>query len=395
MKAEKNIPLKFKVSKLGAVEQGKFVQKPLTIFCGPNNSGKTWTMYSLYHFYTWLENLHQYEQKHEKSLFGTSMANFNKGVSDTLDRAFNIQEGSLTDATFEIQASEEDWERLKKEDSKDIFLMPAERSGLNLIYRELGTHRTKLLHHASKKNVDLKKLLRNVIHSPYAEPIADYIDWLFRLPEYKGSKGLLFKEYALELTRTLAGGAYKVDFNDESIKFRPHKKRGVSTKGALLGLHECSSAAKSLFGLWFYLKYQAKKDDVLMIDEPELNIHPENQRKVARLLARLVNAGLNVVISTHSDYIVREFNSLIMLSQAQGKGLLKKHKYKENEVLTEAQIGAYLFDKGKIEPFEVNKTDGIYATTFDQVIDDLNKVNNDIYYELKRQADEKRTSKNV
>ena len=37
-----------------------------------------------------------------------------------------------------------------------------------------------------------------------------------------------------------------------------------------------------------------------MIDEPELNIHPANQRHIARLLARLVNAGMSVVISTHA-----------------------------------------------------------------------------------------------
>ena len=88
-----------------------------------------------------------------------------------------------------------------------------------------------------------------------------------------------------------------------------------------MGLHSASSTVKSLFGLWFYLENQAKKGDVLMIDEPELNIHPENQRKIARVLAMLVNAGLNVVVSTHSDYIVRELNSLIMLSGDKGKKL--------------------------------------------------------------------------
>ncbi len=42
--------LTFDVSNLGSVRSGSFALKPLTIFCGPNNSGKTWTMYSLYHF---------------------------------------------------------------------------------------------------------------------------------------------------------------------------------------------------------------------------------------------------------------------------------------------------------------------------------------------------------
>ena len=87
-----------------------------------------------------------------------------------------------------------------------------------------------------------------------------------------------------------------------------------------------------------------------MIDEPELNIHPENQRKIARLLASLVNAGLNVVISTHSDYIIREFNSLIMLNLDTDKKLRKEHKYRDDEILQVEQVGAYLFDKQTVTP---------------------------------------------
>ena len=32
--------LKFQVKNLGVIKAGEFVQKPLTLFCGPNNSGK-------------------------------------------------------------------------------------------------------------------------------------------------------------------------------------------------------------------------------------------------------------------------------------------------------------------------------------------------------------------
>ena len=156
-----------------------------------------------------------------------------------------------------------------------------------------------------------------------------------------------------------------------------------------MGLHITSSTVKSLFGLWLYLEYQARQGDILMIDEPELSMHPENQIKIARFLVRLVNAGLKIVISTHSDYIIREFNSLIMLSQDNTTELRKKHRYKENEILKPDQVGAYLFDKQKITPFEITPDDGIYATTFDEVIQKLNTVNNDIYYDLREGGVEK------
>ena len=151
-----------------------------------------------------------------------------------------------------------------------------------------------------------------------------------------------------------------------------------------MGLHMTSSAVKSLFGLWFYLEHQAAAGSVLMIDEPELNIHPANQRQLARLLARLVNAGLFVVISTHSDYIVREFNSLIMLNQPAGKSLRRKHRYRDDEILDPDMIGAYLFDEETITEFKITQEDGIHATTFDEVITLMNTVNNDIYFSSRR-----------
>ncbi len=125
-----------------------------------------------------------------------------------------------------------------------------------------------------------------------------------------------------------------------------------------------------------------------MIDEPELHIHPENQTEMARLLARLVNAGLRVVFSTHSDYIVRELNSLIMLHQQGAEDLMKEHRYEAGEILDPEKVGAYLFDNQTISPLEIFKEDGIYATTFDKVIAKQEKSNDDIYYTMQERRDE-------
>ena len=70
----------------------------------------------------------------------------------------------------------------------NTFLLPAERAGLNLFYRELGTRRTALLHHASRESIDLHELLRDVIQSRYALPIADYINWLNQLGTSKRAR---------------------------------------------------------------------------------------------------------------------------------------------------------------------------------------------------------------
>lgn len=379
--------LTFQIHNLGVIKKGEFTQKPLTIFCGPNNSGKTWVMYSLYHCHVYMahhKRRNQKVEKQEEKALELSLAGFNEELSAELVDVFNTSAALLEDARFCLAGFDEVRFRAFLDSSVSTsvpFLMPAERSGLHLFYRELSTRRAALLHHASKDNIDLNELLKDVIRSRYALPIAHYINWLNELTEIQRGVAGPFHKHALQLQKQLANGTYKVERRSGDIQFKPYQKKhdGIATQR--MGLHMTSSTVKSLFGLWFYLENQAQPGDLLMIDEPELNVHPENQRHIARLLARLVNAGLRVVISTHSDYIVREFNSLLMLGQDNGE-LRKKHGYREDEVLNVEQVSACLFDDQSITPFEISPEDGIYATTFDTVIEDLNRVNDDIHYSL-------------
>ena len=374
----------FRVRNMGSIREGRFTLKPLTIFCGPNNSGKTWVMYSLYHCCQLLNNLIQATDDDKPDL-----EEFNDLMADTLTGLFNTSPEVTKGARFEIEdASVLDHIDTPGLDEADIFLMPAERNGLHLFFRELSTRRTALLHHASKENINIGELLRDVMRSRYAIPIAEYIDWLNNMDAMHNLKSDAFHTHAEQLKKDLAGGAYRVDPRTGSIEFKPYQVRRDGRSTTPMGLHMTSSTVKSLFGLWYYLEHQARPGAMLMIDEPELNIHPSNQRKIARLLAKLVNAGLNVTISTHSDYIVREFNSLIMLGQDKNGKLRKKHRYDAHEVLKREQVGAFLFDSQTIEAFEITPEDGIYATTFDEVITELNAVNDDIYYSLREQMSE-------
>lgn len=266
---------------------------------------------------------------------------------------------------------------------RNVFLMPAERNGLHLFYRELASRRAALLHHASKKDKDINigELIQDVMASRYAQPIADYIDWLNDLPEVRKKKKGPFHDLAEEVKKII-GGRYEVSAEGD-ISFTPRKiQRGASQSPPKLDLHLTSSTVKSLFGLWAYLEFDAQPGDVLMIDEPELNLHPANQRLMARLLARLVNADLRVVVSTHSDYLVREINSLIMLSrpgpvQAQ---LMQQYGYQAEELLEPGKAAAWLFHERSIQLMEIDAVEGIAAQTFDEQIHSLNDTSDGIYY---------------
>lgn len=48
----------------------------------------------------------------------------------------------------------------------------------------------------------------------------------------------------------------------------------------------------------------AQRGDVLVIENPEMDLHPRGQTELTNLLARVANAGVQVVIETHSDHVV-------------------------------------------------------------------------------------------
>jgi predicted ATPase len=119
-----------------------------------------------------------------------------------------------------------------------------------------------------------------------------------------------------------------------------------------LEVHLTASLVKCLSNIVFYLHHLAKPNDWIVIDEPELNLHPDNQRLIARFFGRLINEGFKVMISTHSDYIVREINNLIMLSKEDKEtaSLIRKYGYSRNQVIKPGRVKALLFRKGKTDP---------------------------------------------
>src|SRR5690606_37100760 len=154
-------------------------------------------------------------------------------------------------------------------------------------------------------------------------------------------------------------------------------------------MSEASSCVRALLDVGFYLRCKAKAGDLFIIDEPELNLHPKNQRAFARLVARMVNAGVKIFITTHSDYLVKEFNTLIMLNKKSDhtKTIQKKYSYSDNELINPAKIGLYMTgtslipaeQKGKratrvnvLRKANIYPDRGIEVTTFDDTIDLMN-----------------------
>lgn len=283
---------RFSVKNLGTINEGEFTHKPLTIFCGPNNSGKTWAMHSLYASYGLMKKylllklsneinpayftnesvLEDKEFEHAgfiPVIDQHDLVPFNGILSSGLEELFNADLGLLADAEFNLELEDPTQfsHFISKISLRHHFLMPAERCGLELLFHELSSRRTSLLHQASRENVNLNDLLSDVIRSRYSSPIAMFIDWLNELTEFQRRPRCTdFKHFAEEIQKTIVKGVYKVDARTGDITFKPYQQKGANKTPQRMGLHLTSGTVKSLFGLWFFLKNQAQHGDLLMID---------------------------------------------------------------------------------------------------------------------------------
>ncbi|MFN7529341.1 MAG: AAA family ATPase, partial [Dolichospermum sp.] len=265
---------------------------------------------------------------------------------------------------------------------QNCFLIPAERGGLNLFFKELSSIRNRLLHHAQKDKISPMEVLKDIIKSRYAEPISDYIEFLNDLTNTKKRKSD-YQIQAQDIQKKIINGKYEIDRYGD-IFFLPYRSNNKK-----MPLHFTSSTVKTLFSLVFYLEHLAQPGDYLMIDEPELSLHPDNQRNLARVLAKLVNNGVKVVLSTHSPYFVRELNNLMMLNKSfiKASELRQRYGYEPGESLNPEKVSAYLFDQKTIKEMEIDVNEGIIAETFDDVINNLNQSSNDIYYASQEEED--------
>lgn len=266
------------------------------------------------------------------------------------------------------------------------FVVTSERTGISLFYKELDVSKNRIFKQlAASEDINPIDLL-NSMRSRYAEPIDDNIKVIRDYEDLSKRKSFLKEnkakyKYVLDALQDLLCGSFK-SVNKQLI-FSPKKER--MREKVAVPVYLTSSSIKSLFLIDFYVNCLAEKNGLLIIDEPELNLHPENQRKMASLLAKLINSGIKVLVTTHSDYLLRELNNRIMLSNKidNKNDFLLKNKISIEEILKPSQVKAYCF--GKNHAIVESKVDkfGINMEIFDDVISNTNALSNEIYYNIK------------
>ena len=141
-------------------------------------------------------------------------------------------------------------------------------------------------------------------------------------------------------------------------------------------LQKTSSMVSELAPVILFLKHLVRPGDLFILEEPESHLHPASQRQMARGIARLVNAGVKVIITTHSDYFVGQVNNLIKVSRA-SKAKRRKEGFEEEDCLKPDNVGAYHFAWDEklggslVKELEIYPSYGIDVEDFGEVSLDL------------------------
>ena len=245
-----------------------------------------------------------------------------------------------------------------------FYSFPAERSGAVLFYKQLLEERSDVLRELELGNSEnIGKISR------YSEPVNDYVKFLNSISDR--SKGLteldIYKKLDTELKEIL-GGEVIIDL-EGNIMFRMNEKK-------IIDIGMVSSTVKTLTGFYLYLKYFAMERDIIFIDEIELNLHPENQRKIMKLINYLSKQGIKFIISTHSPIITEEIDNMLLFEKVKDK--INSEEMKEYGINSEyglktSDINVFHLHNKTVE--KIKENDGEFEIeTFNSVLEETDNL---------------------
>lgn len=202
--------------------------------------------------------------------------------------------------------------------------------------------------------------------------------------------GTFFYSQFLEKMSVIMGG--QIIMNKETNQSNWREKFVINLSNKELNFNLVSSSVNQLSLLFLYFKYWAKQqENFLMIDEPEINLHPENQIYLTNLLLEFATSNKNkLLITTHSPLVVEIINNYLIKNKVKSLGLdisdeLENLNYFNRGIdISNESIAIYSFLKdGSIIEYDMQEY-GVLFKTFNQEINKIAEVKSiltdQIYY---------------
>jgi hypothetical protein len=278
---------------------------------------------------------------------------------------------------------------------EETFFLPASRAFYTVFYqyiygierqnRESYMKELLSLIESARKNetsLSIEEVSKNIFRRSYTEPMNQVIEAIYEI-NYEVSPVIFYSNFVEKLAEIMGGdiilekmeGIAPVQFY---FRFQENKQE------IDLPMYLASSSVNQLTLLYLYFKYWAReKGNFLIIDEPEVNLHPENQIKLLDLLINFVNQSDNrVLIATHSPLLADAVNNYLYIDNLrqyyddeQIKQIIAdndlQYLYLDTK-LSREDLGVYFFTGDEIISYDRGHY-GIYFKNFKEATNSLQK----------------------
>lgn len=250
--------------------------------------------------------------------------------------------------------------KIVESDTQRIIYLPAARTGFMLtkdIINKVGRNNTFNLPDDREK------------FTPFVRPINNFLDIMGDLTVGQ-KKNENYIHLAEDIEHEMTDGTIEFsDMPNKEVMYVPdgHKK-GIP-------LRLVSAVVTELCPLILILKHS---DNIARFyyEEPEMCLHPQLQSRMGKVIARIVNAGIGMVITTHSDIILQHINNMIKLQNRKDcDEICDRLHYGKEDLLNCDQVRVYQLKaraKGKTVVEELScGENGFIVPTFNDALDSI------------------------
>lgn len=232
--------------------------------------------------------------------------------------------------------------------------LPAARSGILQSYRAITAS---VIRRSSRREAEY---IRN---PPMSGVVADFVGGMVELDPH--SRG----EYADEADRL----EQEVLHGSIHLQGEPVPEVVYHTPTGDYQIGNTSSMVSELAPVVLHLRHELRSGDLLLIEEPEAHLHPGTQVAFASCLVRLVNRGLKVGLTTHSEFFLQQVNNAIMAGVLSNEDASTLGVWEDR--IDAEKVAAYFFDASDsgttVKHLPIDPKQGIPEASFDTVTDQL------------------------
>lgn len=236
--------------------------------------------------------------------------------------------------------------------------LPAARTGLVLAIQDLAA--------SSVGNIGISD--KNSRRSRFTAPMREFLMALIRLTEHR--RGNQYKNVGSFLRKSIFQGNLEIEG-----KGSPEFTYVTGDGHAKLPMHIVSSMISEMTPIVALLE-NSYLGDGLIIEEPEAHLHLAAQREMARAIIRLVNSGLRVAVTTHSDTFLQQVNLASRAAKRKNDLDIKNIlDFDEDDLLNPDQVKVYEFiekdGRTFVEPATFNESGGFAVKSINETLFDI------------------------